>query len=90
MYSEADKSSDVISEATLVSSDRATAMLVPSLMSSDNVAVTSSLPVATTLTDTDTIILFTAANGWLVTSRSSLLIMDQPLLLLTIHTTYLL
>ena len=53
-------SSDVITEAILVSSDEATALLVPSLMSSDSSAVTSPA------TLTDAIILFTTSTGGLV------------------------
>ena len=53
-------SSNVITEAILVSSDKATALLVPSLMSSDSSVVT------TPATLTDTIILFTTTTGGLV------------------------
>ena len=58
-------SSNVITEAILVSSDKATALLVPSLMSSDSSAVT------TPATLTDTIILFTTTTGGLVRSGYS-------------------
>ena len=50
-------SSNVINEAMLVSSDEATALLVPSLISSDTLTLT------TPATPADTIILFTTLNG---------------------------
>ena len=50
-------SSSMINEAMLVSSDEATALLIPSLISSDTSTLTSPATI------TDTIILFTTTNG---------------------------
>ena len=66
-------SSDVITEAILVSSDEATALLVPSLISSDSSVVTSTA----TLTDHTAIILFTTtttATGLVSYSTTQLLV----------------
>ena len=66
-------SSDVITEAILVSSDEATALLVPSLISSDSSVVTSTA----TLIDHTAIILFTTtttATGLVSYSTTQLLV----------------